>query len=283
MMAALFAGVAGLKNHQSKMNVIGNNIANVNTIGFKPSRINFQEALVQTFRGASRPNGTTGGTNPIQLGLGMQVGSVDTLFLQGGLETTGQITDLAIQGSGFFVLGDGNGNTFYSRAGAFGLDADSNLVDPSTGLFVQGKMADSNGVISPLATISSIQLPFGQQEPARATETARIAGNIDASATTADATLVSAGNSGVIKVSGTAVDGVGGTHTISITGNQAQFASFTGSSVGDDGTGSIVTSLGPNMTLGGLGIDDFSKFGFSVDGGTSQDITGLNANSTVQD
>ena len=112
MMASLFAGVSGLKNHQTKMNVIGNNIANVNTIGFKSGRVNFQEALVQTTKGAGRPSSVSGGTNPVQLGLGMQVASVDNLFLQGGLETTGQISDLAIQGSGFFILADNNGIGF---------------------------------------------------------------------------------------------------------------------------------------------------------------------------
>jgi flagellar hook protein FlgE len=182
MMASLFAGVTGLKNHQTKMNVIGNNIANVNTIGFKTGRVNFQEALVQTTKGAGRPSSITGGTNPQQLGLGMQVATVDNLFLQGGLETTGQITDLAIQGAGFFILADGAGNTFYTRAGAFGFDADSNMVDPSTGLFVQGKMADASGVISPLTTTGTITLPFGQQDPAKPTEIIRLANNIDVTA-----------------------------------------------------------------------------------------------------
>ena len=169
MMGSLYAGVSGLKNHQSKMNVIGNNIANVNTIGFKAGRVNFQEALVQTYKGAGRPSAITGGTNPVQMGLGMQVSTVDNLFLQGGLETTGQITDLAIQGSGFFILGDNYGNKFYTRAGAFGFDADSTLVDPANGLFVLGKMADSNGEIPSLATTGMITLPFGQQDPAQAT------------------------------------------------------------------------------------------------------------------
>ena len=107
MMASLFAGVSGLKNHQTKMNVVGDNIANVNTIGFKMGRVTFQEALVQTLRGAGRPSTTRGGSNPLQLGLGMSLASVDNLFIQGGLETTGQTTDLAIQGTGFFVLSDG--------------------------------------------------------------------------------------------------------------------------------------------------------------------------------
>ena len=136
MMASLFAGVSGLRNHQTKMNVIGDNIANVNTIGFKAGRVTFQEALVQSYKGAGRPSSLNGGTNPIQLGLGMSVATIDNLLQQGGLETTGQITDLAIQGSGFFVLSNGTGR-FYTRAGAFGFDANSNLVDPSTWLLCQ--------------------------------------------------------------------------------------------------------------------------------------------------
>ncbi|HUV31658.1 MAG TPA: flagellar hook-basal body complex protein [Acidobacteriota bacterium] len=283
MMASLFAGVSGLKNHQVKMNVIGNNIANVNTIGFKPGRVNFQEALVQTFKGAGRPSAVTGGTNPQQLGLGMQVAAIDNIFLQGGLETTGQITDLGIQGSGFFILGDNNGNLFYTRAGAFGFDAESNLVDPATGLFVQGKMADASGQIPSLATTGNVMLPFGQQDPAKSTEIVTLANNLDATASDARTSLTEAGNSNVVEVSGTAIDGVGGQHVITITGNQAQQSSFTGSNQGNDGAGGLVGALGTTMTLGGLGVDDFSNFGFSVDGGAMQIIPGLNASSTIQD
>lgn len=271
MMASLFAGVSGLKNHQVRMNVIGNNIANINTIGFKSSRVNFQEALVQTFKGAGRPTSINGGTNPVQLGLGMQVAAVDNLFQQGGLETTGQISDLAIQGSGFFILGDGNGNKLYTRAGAFGFDGDSNLVDPATGLFVLGKMADSTGTISSLATIGRITLPFGQQDPARATQNIRLASNLDASATTSKASLVDAGTSGVITVSGTADDGVGGVHTVSITGTQAVNASYTGT----------VTGLALSTTLASLGVSIVNDFNLSVDGGAAIPVSGLSPSSTV--
>lgn len=285
MMASLFAGVSGLKNHQVKMNVIGNNIANVNTIGFKAGRVNFQEALVQTTKGAGRPSSILGGTNPQQLGLGMQVGTIDNLFLQGGLETTGQITDLAIQGAGFFILSDGNNNTFFTRAGAFGFDAQSNMVDPATGLFVQGKMADDTGVIPSLATTGNITLPFGQQDPAKPTEIIRMANNINVTATDSESTLNSAGNSSVSEVSGTAINGVGGQHVITITGTQAVNATFSGTTVGnkDDGTDTVVAGLGPTMTLGGLGVTIFDDFGLTVDGATTQMVSGLTATSTVQD
>ncbi|MEK7775168.1 MAG: flagellar hook-basal body complex protein [Candidatus Zixiibacteriota bacterium] len=260
MMASLFSGVSGLKNHQVRMNVIGNNIANINTIGFKSSRANFQEALIQTYKGAGRPTAISGGTNPVQIGLGMQVAAIDNLFSQGGLETTGQITDLAIQGSGFFILGDSNGNKFYTRAGAFGFDGESNLVDTATGLYVLGKLADSTGSIPSLATTGPIRLPFGQQDPARATTEVTLANNLDASATEADASLTAAGASGVVSVSGRAINGVGGTHTITVTGNQAQAASFTGT----------INGLSANTTLDSLGVTDFADFTLTVDGGSDR-------------
>src|SRR5438876_11332217 len=107
MMRALFAGVSGLRNHQTRMDVIGNNIANVNTVAFKASRVTFQEAFVQLLQGAGRPPDNRGGTNPIQIGTGIQIGSTDQLFTQGSLESTGQPLDLAIQGDGLFVVSNG--------------------------------------------------------------------------------------------------------------------------------------------------------------------------------
>jgi len=209
------------------MNVVGDNIANVNTIGYKVGRVTFQEALVQTFRGAGRPSTTSGGTNPLQLGLGMSLASIDNLFLQGGLETTGQITDLAIQGSGFFVLSDGQ-QSYYTRAGAFAFDSNSNMVNPSNGYILQGRMADVDGTIPPSAAIGNITLPFGQQDPARMTSEVRLGMNLDAAATDSDATLVSAGTSNISTVTGQAANGSGGSHEITITGTNAQFSQMSG-------------------------------------------------------
>ncbi|MBU8934915.1 MAG: flagellar hook-basal body complex protein [candidate division Zixibacteria bacterium] len=274
MMASLFAGVSGLKNHQVKMNVIGNNIANINTIGFKGSRVTFQEALVQTSRGAGRPSNLNGGTNPIQLGLGMEVGAIDTLFTQGGLETTGQITDLAIQGSGFFVLGDANDNKYYTRAGAFGFDANATFVDPATGLFVQGKMADASGEIPSLATTGRIVLPFGQQDPAKETELIMFSSNLDNSATTSIASLDNTDGSSVTLVTGTATDGVGGIHSVVITGAQATQDTFTSASAG---------ALVANQTLGSYGVTNFDNFEISVDGGDPEIISGLITDTTISE
>jgi len=276
MMASMFAGVSGLRNHQEKMNVIGNNIANVNTVGFKTGRVTFREALVQTYKGAGRPSAISGGTNPLQLGLGMSISTIDNLFQQGGLETTGQITDLAIQGSGFFILSDGSGK-YYTRAGAFGFDANSTLVDPSTGMFVQGKMADSQGVIPSSAVVGNIVLPFGQQDPASATTSISLGNNLNSVATESEANLVSSGTTGINHVTGDAVDGAGGVHTLTITGAQATNSQITGAN----------TSGGPlsgNMTLSSLGVTDTTGFTLSRDNGTHiDDVLGLTVNSTVND
>jgi flagellar hook protein FlgE len=181
MMRALFSGVSGLRNHQTRMDVIGNNIANVNTTAFKASRVTFKEAFVQLLQGASRPPGDSGGINPLQIGTGMNVATTDQLFTQGSLENTGQPLDLAIQGAGFFVLDGGNQNV-YTRAGNFQLDADGRLVAPSSGFVVQGINADAFGNFSSGSAIGGIQIKLGDKSPAQATSEIGLIGNLDASA-----------------------------------------------------------------------------------------------------
>jgi flagellar hook protein FlgE len=178
MLRSLFSGVTGLRNHQLRLDVIGNNVANVNTIAFKSGRVAFKEGFAQLVSGATRPPGGQGGVNPIQVGLGSQVASVDTLFSQGNVETTGLATDLAIQGDSFFVVSNGS-QYFYTRSGNFQLDADGRLVSPSNGFVVQGRTA-VNGVFRD--GISDIRLPFGQKTAALATTNVSLAGNVDAAA-----------------------------------------------------------------------------------------------------
>jgi flagellar hook protein FlgE len=179
MLRSLFAGVSGLRNSQVRMDVIGNNIANVNTVAFKAGRVTFKEGFAQLLQGASRPPGDQGGINPIQIGLGMQVGSIDQIFNQGNIETTGLNTDVAIQGDSFFVVRKGN-QSFYTRAGNFQVDAIGQLVSPANGFIVQGRMYE-NGM--QLDGIQDIKLPFGQRVSARPTTEATLAGNLNASAT----------------------------------------------------------------------------------------------------
>jgi len=179
MMRSLFTGVSGLRSHQFWMDVIGNNIANINTVGFKAGRTTFAEALTQTLRAATRPVGNRGGINPIQIGLGTSIGSVDTLFTQGAPEVTGVQTDLAIQGDAFFVLSDGQ-NEYYTRAGAFRFDADGRLVSPYNGYVLQGIMADRSGQIPAGGRIQDIILPLDQKIPAKATTKVQFKLNLNA-------------------------------------------------------------------------------------------------------
>jgi flagellar hook protein FlgE len=177
MLRSLYAGVSGLRNNQVRMDVIGNNIANVNTVAFKAGRVTFKEGFAQLLQGASRPPGDQGGINPVQIGLGMQIGSIDQIFNQGNLETTGLNTDVAIQGDSFFVVRKGN-QSFYSRAGNFQVDAEGQLVSPANGFIVQGRMYN-NG--QQLDGIQDIKLPFGQKVSAKPTTEATLAGNLNAS------------------------------------------------------------------------------------------------------
>ncbi|HVL99755.1 MAG TPA: flagellar basal-body rod protein FlgF [Egibacteraceae bacterium] len=136
MLRSMFAGVSGLRAHQTMMDVVGNNIANVNTTGYKSSRVTFQEALTQVVRGGTGAvAGVAGGINPMQLGLGARMASVDGVFSQGATQVTGRATDLAIQGEGFFVVSTPDGPR-YTRAGAFAFDAAGNLVGPAGELVV---------------------------------------------------------------------------------------------------------------------------------------------------
>src|ERR1041384_796650 len=178
MPRALSSAVSGLRNQQTRMDVIGNNVSNVNTVAFKAGRVTFKEGFAQLMSSSRRPDASTGGTNPVQIGLGSQIGSIDTMFTQGNLETTGNNTDLAIQGSSFFMLKKG-AQSFYSRAGNFQIDAAGSLVSGVDGYTVQGRMA-VNGELTD--SVTGLKIPLGQAAPANATSKVTIAGNLDASA-----------------------------------------------------------------------------------------------------
>jgi flagellar hook protein FlgE len=131
MLRSLYSGISGMKNFQTKLDVIGNNIANVNTYGFKKGRTTFSDLISQTTSGATAPTGNQGGINAKQVGLGAQVASVDTLHTQGSMQTTGRVLDLAISGEGYFELQDASGASFYTRTGNFYFDANRNIVNSS--------------------------------------------------------------------------------------------------------------------------------------------------------
>src|SRR3989339_1477336 len=178
MVRSLYSAISGLRNHQVKLDIIGNNIANVNTTGFKAGRVTFEESMAQLLKGSSRPPGFQGGTNPIQVGLGMAVGSIDTLTTQGNLESTGQITDLAIEGSSYFVVSNGAGN-YFTRSGAFQFDSEGRMVSPTNGFILQGFQAAEDGTFPVGTAVGDIQIPFSQQAPANETKQVEYQGNLN--------------------------------------------------------------------------------------------------------
>lgn len=186
MANALLTGISGLRGHQKMLEVIGNNLANVNTVGFKSSRILFSDLVYETTRsGTSGDSQVLGSINPVQIGTGSQVAQVDRKFTQGNLEQSGEELDMAISGDGFFVV-QGAGNTFYTRAGAFTLTENGVLVDSATGFAVQriGTVGEANGVDPAFQTAGDdrILIPKGASIPGAVTTELTLSGNLPASA-----------------------------------------------------------------------------------------------------
>lgn len=168
MIRSMSAAVTGLRGHQQKLDVIGNNIANVNTAGFKKSQVRFEDLMSQTVQGATAPQ-ERGGINPSQVGLGTKISSIVDIHMQGPITSTDRVTDLAIEGEGFFIVTDSpsSGNRFYTRDGSFGLDGHGNLVN-------------ANGLYLCNYATEIINIPIGDDEIAQATSNMVFVGNLDA-------------------------------------------------------------------------------------------------------
>lgn len=184
MLRSLFAGVTGLQAHQIAMDVESNNIANVNTVGYKYSRANFSDLLAQTAQIATAPQGDLGGKNAVQIGLGTTINSVTRIMTQGSIQNTDKNTDVAIQGDGFFIVSSDAGSTYkYSRSGDFKFDANGNFVD-NGGFIVQGWIRDEEtGKVDSTAPISSINIPPGLTTPANASTAVNLKANLDSGET----------------------------------------------------------------------------------------------------
>jgi flagellar hook protein FlgE len=237
-MSTFSTAITGLKAYQRMIDVTGDDIANANTPGFKASRAEFADLLVQTLRGATAPSGTIGGTDPVQIGAGVGLSAVDILQTQGTIEPTGRPSDLAIQGNGFFVLSDGLKNV-YTRAGTFKVDANGKLVDSGTGFLVQG----SNGDIS---------IPLGTNPPTPTTAV-RLTGNLDANA--ADGTTVDS--------SFFVIDSLSGQNLVTVT-----FTKSASGGAGEWGYDVIDSSLPASAAPIGIGTITFAS------GGDIQTVTG---------
>ena len=217
MSSALSAAVSGLKAHQTMLDVAGNNLANVNTVGYKSSTVTFAELLSQTIRGATGPTSSLGGTNPQQAGSGVEVAGIARNQSQGNIVSTGQDLDVAIDGAGYFTLFNGL-QRVYTRAGSFAIDADNTLVDPATGYKVL--QLDN----------SSIHIPWGTSMPASATTEIVMNGNLRSSADSNQATY----NKLVSNTSFTTASGANAANSGTYLSDLDQWA--TGLGVGDTGT-----------------------------------------------
>jgi len=184
MLKSLYSGVTGLQSHQIAMDVESNNIANVNTVGFKYSRANFSDLLAQNKAIATAPQGELGGKNPVQIGLGTTVNSSTRIFSQGSVQNTDKNTDMAIQGDGFFIVSPDGGSTYkYTRSGDFKFDAAGNFVD-NNGFIAQGWLRDpETGKVDSTAPITNIQIAPGLTTPASATTEVVLKANLNSGST----------------------------------------------------------------------------------------------------
>jgi flagellar hook protein FlgE len=275
---SLFSGITGLRNHQVMLDVIGNNISNINTIGYKSSRVMFSEMFSQTRLSAFRPTGENGGVNPQQIGLGASVGAIQSMFTQGNLEGTGSSTDLAITGAGFFVVKHGN-QEFLTRVGNFTFDAAGNMVLPSNGAILQGRLASPDGTIPVDAPITNLRFAFDRKAPAKSTTTVKLAGNLDSG------TSITPPNN-TVQTTFQVYDSLGNQHSVTVTFTKTAANSWTwdatltgqSGSIGNgtltfDGTGTLLTSTGTPIAFTPTnGADPVS---FTLDVGTPGQFGGI--------
>ena len=275
MMRSMFSGVAGLRVHQTMMDVVGNNIANVNTAGYKASEVTFQEALTQVMRGPAA------GVNPLQLGLGVQVAGIDPIFTQGASQVTGRATDLAIQGDGFFVIQNGTGQ-LYTRAGSFNFDAGGDLAS-SDGGKVMGWVANAAGKVDANGGVTPITIPLGKVLPSKITTTVEMGGNI-----ASDAAVGATVNKSI-----SIYDSIGAAHSLVITFTKTG-ANAWGAAAKIDGTAVTLTpaalAFGTNGQLtsaGTLAVSGFTPTGanpmsFNIQLAGTQPLVQFGGGSTIQ-
>jgi len=249
VLRSLFSGITGLRQHQTLMDVVSNNISNVNTAGFKSSSVVFEDTLSQMQRAAGAPSPGLGGVNPAQVGLGVQMGGISTNFGQGSAQTTGKSTDLMIQGDGFFVVKTGNTEA-YTRAGAFTFDTDGRLVNNS-GMRVQGWLG-TNGVVDTNSAPADIVVPAGGLIPPKASTNVAIGGNITFDTTNTDTLtlgqtvydLKGVGHALSLKLTN---DGAGN-YTVDVT-DALGGETATQGAISFDATGRVVIGTAPSVTL----------------------------------
>jgi len=236
MLRSLLAGISGLRNHQLRLDVIGDNIANVNTVGYKASRVTLRDGFAQLLAQASQGGG---GGSASQIGSGVTLGSIDSIFSQGSLEATGLPLDLAIQGNGLFVVSDGQQN-YFTRAGNFQLDSTGRLVLAGTQLGVQGVTADEAGELT--GSVGDLILNPGELSAPQATTALLLSGNLDASAGAGETRTVNASAydpaGRLCSIAITFVSGGGGTWSWSASTSEGEIVPTSSGTLvfGSDGT-----------------------------------------------
>jgi flagellar hook protein FlgE len=220
MLRSLFSGISGLRAHQQMMDNTANNIANVNTTGYKSSQTVFQDTLSQMVNAAGAPQNGAGGTNPAQLGLGVRLASINANFGQGAQQTTGKSSDMMIQGDGFFIVKSG-GEEVFTRAGSFTFDANGSLTTPN-GQIVQGWTAQ-DGVVNNAGAPGNIKLPIGVSLKPEVTTSMTLTGNFSYEAPI-DATGATAGSQKVIPI--TVIDANGASQAMPLTFNKSSATSW---------------------------------------------------------
>src|ERR1700677_502762 len=263
-MDALFTALTGLEANQQMLDVVGNNLANENTTGFQAQQVNFSDLLYQTLSQASGPTADNGGTDPGQTGSGVQVAGVTTNLQQGTLQSTGNELDMALQGSGYFVVSNGS-NTYYTRAGAFGIDANGDLIDPATGDLVQrfGTVGEGGGNFPAFQTSgnNNIQLPTSSEIPGAATTNVVLQGNLSASSSgpvdhglTSKQAFTTAG--GTAATSATLLDNLSQNTTHYVNGDSLTLQGVDG----DGNTVNVQVPVDATTTLGDVVNDINTKF-----------------------
>jgi flagellar hook protein FlgE len=248
------------------MDVIANNISNVNTVGYKASRVSFEDIMSQTMRGAAAGTTTLGSINPAQVGLGMTVAGIDILQTQGNRQTTGKVTDMAIDGDGFFIMANGS-QQFYTRDGAFDTDTSGSLVNPSNGLKVMGWQADAKGNIDSTQAATAITIPIGQRTTAQASSSGSLRGNLNASAAVGDTSSTTM----------TIYDSLGVAHSILLTFAKTAANAWSWTASADPADTSCTTTSTGTLTFSSDGIMTAATGTLSV----AFDATTSGANSPI--
>ncbi|MGY1914582.1 flagellar hook protein FlgE [Blastococcus sp. SYSU DS0973] len=258
MLRSMFSAISGLRAHQTKMDVTGNNIANVNTVGFKSSATVFQDTLSQAVRAGGQPAEDRGGTNPAQIGLGVKLAGITTNWTNGAAQSTGRSTDFMIEGDGFFVVAGAGGQQLFTRAGSFDFDATGKLVTPD-GSILQGWVADANGDVNPNGPVEDLVVPYGQIVNPKSTTAGSIMGNLPSDVADTSAFQLGADmydSQGVLhKVAYDFVKTGDNAWNVSVThADGTQLMGPTG--IVFDAAGNLTTPAGPDHVLGAFNPND---------------------------